>query len=182
VSAKVEHSLFQAGRKAGLANRLIMKLAEIFSWDIDFALDIRQDDAFTVIYEQQVVDGKKVRNGKIVAAEFLNQGEQYQAYFYTNAQGVSDYYTPAGRSVRKPFLKTPVTIARIGSRFTAKRRHPLLKGTRAHKGIDYVASVGTPVKSTGDGKIVFRGNRCQKHTFYLTNPPSAPRNLSDLAR
>jgi murein DD-endopeptidase MepM/ murein hydrolase activator NlpD len=159
VSAKVDHSLFQAGLKAGLADRLIMKLAEIFGWDIDFALDIRQDDAFTVVFEQQLVDGKKVRNGKIVAAEFLNQGEQYQAYLYTNAQGVSDYYTPGGRSVRKPFLKTPVDVARISSRFTAKRRHPLLKRTRAHKGVDYVASVGTPAKSTGDGKIVFRGNK-----------------------
>jgi hypothetical protein len=128
--------LYQAGLKAGLTDRLIMKLAEIFGWDIDFALDIRQDNGFTVIYEQQVVDGKNVRNRKIVAAEFLNQGEQYKAYLYTNAQGVSDYYTTAGRSVRKLFLKTPVAVACISSRFTAKRRHPLLKRTRAHKGVD----------------------------------------------
>jgi murein DD-endopeptidase MepM/ murein hydrolase activator NlpD len=158
-SARVEHSLFQAGLKAGLTDRLIMELAEIFGWDIDFALDIRQDDAFTVVYEQQLVDGKKVHNGKIVAAEYLNQRKQYQAFFYTTAQGVSGFYTPAGRSVRKPFLKTPVDVARVSSTFTAKRRHPILKRTRAHKGVDYVAPIGTPVKSTGDGKIVFRGKK-----------------------
>ncbi len=158
-SAKISHSLFEAGLKAGLSDRLIMEVAAIFGWDIDFALDIRSGDRFSVVYEEQFLDGKKIRNGKIIAAEFINQGKIYQAFRYTDARGHTDYYAPDGRSMRKAFLRTPVNLARITSRYYARRRHPILNKIRAHKGVDYAAPMGTPIKATGHGKVVFRGRK-----------------------
>ncbi|HEX5637683.1 MAG TPA: peptidoglycan DD-metalloendopeptidase family protein, partial [Gammaproteobacteria bacterium] len=159
-SGTIESSLFLASQKAGLSQNLTMELAGIFGWDIDFALDMREGDHFTVIYEEIFKEGKKILDGSILAAEFSNQGETYRALRYTDpTTGDASYYTPSGQSLRKAFLRTPVNFSRISSKFTTSRYHPVLHRFRSHKGVDYAASTGTPVRSSGDGKIVFRGRK-----------------------
>lgn len=157
--ATIDQSLFLTAQKAGLSDLLTMDLANIFGWDIDFALDIRSGDRFEVLYEELYLDGKKVKDGKILAAHFTNHNNEYTALRYTDANGNSDYYTPDGRSMRKEFLRSPVGFARVSSRFNLRRKHPILHKIRAHKGVDYAASRGTPVKSTGDGKVIWAGNK-----------------------
>ena len=158
-STSIQDSLFMAGRKSGLSDNITMELAGIFGWDIDFALDIRTGDQFTVLYEELFREGEKVGDGAIIAAEFTNQGRTYQAIRYQRPDGETDYYSPDGRSMRKAFLRTPVNFTRISSRFNLKRKHPILNKVRAHKGVDYAAPKGTPVKSVGDGKVVFKGRK-----------------------
>jgi murein DD-endopeptidase MepM/ murein hydrolase activator NlpD len=136
-----------------------MELAGIFGWDIDFALDIREGDQFAVLYEGLYLDGERIGTGNILAAEFTNQGKLYRAVRYTDARGHTDYYAPDGHSMRKTFLRTPVSFTRISSRFNSGRKHPILNRIRAHKGVDYAAATGTPVKATGNGKIVLRGKK-----------------------
>lgn len=155
----IENSLFLAAQKAGLPENLTMELAGVFGWDIDFALDIRSGDRFTVLYEELYLDGERIGTGNILAAEFINQGKTFQAIRYADAHGRTDYYTPKGRSLRKTFLRTPVAFSRISSRFSNGRRHPVLNRIRAHKGVDYAAPRGTPVKATGAGRIVWRARK-----------------------
>jgi len=157
-SGVIKTSLFEAGKESGLDDSLIMEMAAIFGWDVDFALDIRQGDHFTLIYEEQFLDGKKVQDGPIIAAEFVNQGHRFNAIRYTDSDGRSDYYTPEGYSMRKAFLRTPVDFRRISSRF-GKRHHPILNKMRMHTGVDYAAKRGTPIKAAGDGKVVFMGRK-----------------------
>jgi murein DD-endopeptidase MepM/ murein hydrolase activator NlpD len=159
-SGTIDSSLFLASQKAGLSQNLTMELAGIFGWDIDFALDMRQGDHFTVIYEEIFKEGKKIMDGNILAAEFVNQGEAYRALRYTDpTTGDTGYYAPNGQSLRKAFLRTPVNFTRISSKFTTSRFHPVLHRFRSHKGVDYAAPTGTPVRASGDGKIVFRGRK-----------------------
>ncbi len=155
----IESSLFVDGQKAGLSDTQIMELAQIFGWDIDFALELREGDQFHVIYEEQYLDGEKYRNGPIVAAEFINRGKVYTAIRYTDKAGDTAYYDADGNAKRRAFIRTPVKFSRISSRFTRKRWHPVLKKWRSHKGVDYAAPRGTPVKATGKGKVVFRGRK-----------------------
>ena len=157
-SALVNSSLFEAGRDAGLSDSLTMELANIFGWDIDFALDIRQGDNFTVVYEEHFLNGEKIGNGPILAAEFVNQGKSFKAIRYTDASKRSDYYSPTGLSMRKAFLRTPVDFRRISSRF-GKRKHPVLNRMRMHKGVDYAAPRGTPIRASGDGKVIYKGRK-----------------------
>ncbi len=158
-SGVIESSLYVAAKESGLSENLVMELATIFGWDIDFALEIRAGDHFTVIYQEDFLDGEKLRDGPILAAEFINQGRSYQAVRYEDEAGRTDYYTPEGRSMRKAFLRAPVDFRRISSRFTKERWHPVLGKKRPHKGVDYAARVGTPVKAAGDGKIIHRGSK-----------------------
>jgi murein DD-endopeptidase MepM/ murein hydrolase activator NlpD len=153
----VTSSLFAAAQKVGLSNRLVMELADIFGYDIDFALDLRNGDRFSVVYDQLYKQGEKLRDGDIVAAEFVNQGKTYRAMRYVDADGNATYYTPDGDSLRKAFIRTPVDFIRISSGFTTGRLHPILNVIRAHKGVDYAAAIGTPVKATGDGIVDFVG-------------------------
>jgi murein DD-endopeptidase MepM/ murein hydrolase activator NlpD len=155
----INDSLFLAGRKAGLSDTMIMQLAGIFGWDIDFALDIREGDSFIVVYEEKYLHGEKVGDGNILAAEFINNHSQYRAFRYTSANGDSEYYSEDGKNMRKAFLRTPVQFSRISSRFTLHRKHPILNRIRAHKGVDYAAKRGTPIRATGNGKIIFRGRK-----------------------
>ena len=156
-NGSIRSSLFEAGSEAGISDAVTMQMAGIFQWDIDFIQDVRVGDQFTVIYEEIWRDGVKLRNGEIVAAEFINQGKSYRAARYRNGRGRSDYFTPDGRSVRKAFLRAPVEFTRISSNFNPNRRHPVLNSIRAHRGVDYAAPTGTPVQASGDGKIIFRG-------------------------
>jgi len=157
-TAVIDSSLFLAGQAAGLSDNLIMELAGIFGWDVDFVLDIRNGDHFTLVYEELFLDGQKKRDGNILAAEFVNRGKSYRALRYTDASGQSDYYSPDGRSMRKAFIRTPVDFTRISSRF-GKRYHPTLKKRKNHHGVDYAAPRGTPIKAAGDGKLVHVGRK-----------------------
>lgn len=153
----IESSLFNAGKAAGLSDRLIMEMVAIFGWDVDFALDIRQGDQFVLLYEERWLDGEKLDEGEIVAAEFTNQGRVFRAVRFTGPDGRSAYFDPEGHSMRKAFLRSPVDFRRISSRFQTERYHPVLGKKRPHRGVDYAAAVGTPIKAAGDGKIIFRG-------------------------
>ncbi len=155
----INSSLSQSAARAGLSHSLTMDMANVFGYDIDFAQDIRQGDEFDVIYEQKVANGKVVGTGNILSARFTNRGKTYTAVRYTNKQGSSSYYTADGSSMRKAFIRTPVDFARISSRFSAGRKHPILNKIRAHKGVDYAAPRGTPIKAAGDGKVLLAGRR-----------------------
>jgi len=155
----IDDSLFMAGERAGLDYNITMELAKIFAYDIDFALDIQKDDKFSVIYEKRYVDGIEATPGDIIAAEFVNQGVTYHAVRFESADGVAEYYTPEGQTLRKPFLRTPVEFARISSKFNPRRLHPVLHTIRAHKGVDYAAPIGTPVRAVGDGVISLAGTQ-----------------------
>ena len=155
----IDSSLFEAGQRAGLSDNLIMQMAEIFAWDVDFALDIRVGDRFALVFEEQFKGENKVGEGPIIAAEFTNRGRRIRAARYVDATGRSDYFSPDGRSMRKAFLRTPVNFTRISSRFNLKRRHPILHKIRAHRGVDYAAPRGTAVKASGDGKVIFAGRK-----------------------
>ncbi len=158
-SAEINSSLYLAGRKAGLSDNLIMELVGVFGWDIDFALDIRGGDRFTLLYEEHYLNGEKLRDGAILAAEFVNDGKHYRAVRFTDESGDSQYYTPEGHSMRKAFLRSPVDFRRISSTFQRERFHPVLGRKRPHRGVDYAAATGTPIKAAGDGKVIFRGTK-----------------------
>jgi len=150
-------SLYVAGGVAGLRDATIVRLSEIFRWDVDFVLDLRDGDSFTLVYEQLAKEGKVVDDGNILAAEVVNDGKRYRAVRYVSAGGKSDYFTPEGMSLRKEFLKAPVPLSRISSAFNPNRRHPILNTIRAHRGVDYAAPSGTPVQASGAGRVQFRG-------------------------
>jgi murein DD-endopeptidase MepM/ murein hydrolase activator NlpD len=157
VTGSIESSLFEDGQDAGLSDNMVMKLVEIFGWDIDFALDLRRGDSFSVIHEEKFWRGQKAMDGDILAAEFVNQGRTFRAIAFRDANGYTSYYAPDGASVRRAFLRTPVEFSRISSRFTNSRYHPILKTRRAHKGVDYAAPTGTPVRTTASGRILSIG-------------------------
>lgn len=155
----IERSLFEASQDVGISDNVTMNMAGIFQWDIDFIQDVRIGDEFTVMYEELWREGVKLKDGEIVAAEFINQGTSFRAARYINDNGVSGYFTPEGRSVRKAFIRAPVDFTRISSNFNPNRRHPMLNTIRAHRGVDYVAPTGTPIKAAGDGRVTFRSVR-----------------------
>jgi murein DD-endopeptidase MepM/ murein hydrolase activator NlpD len=153
----IRSSLFLSAKRAGLSHALTMELANVFGYDIDFAMDIREGDEFELIYEEKVVNGKRVGTGNILSARFTNRGKTYTAVRYTSKQGTTSYYNANGESMRKAFIRTPVDFARISSRFSTGRRHPVLNKIRAHKGVDYAAPRGTPIKAAGDGRVTLAG-------------------------
>ncbi|MFI2811765.1 MULTISPECIES: peptidoglycan DD-metalloendopeptidase family protein [Microbulbifer] len=155
--AEIESSLFVAGNNAGLSNNLIMEMAQVFSSDIDFALDIRKGDHFSVLFEEEFLDGEKIDNGPIQAVTFVNQGKTFSAVRYVDQNGDANYYTPDGKSMRKAFIRTPVDFARISSHFNPSRLHPIHKTRRPHNGTDYAAPRGTPVYAAGSGRVIKAG-------------------------
>ena len=156
--AVIHNSLFVDGMNAEIDQPLLIELANIFGWDIDFALDIRKGDRFSLLYEEKFLDGEKIGNGNILAAQFINNGRTFQAIRYETNKGAS-YYTPDGLAMRKAFIRTPVDFTRISSKFNPNRLHPIFKTSRPHRGVDYAAASGTPVKAAGDGKISFAGKQ-----------------------
>ena len=159
--AVIESSLFAAGERAGMSSRTIMTLAnQIFGFDIDFALDLRQGDTFGVLYEQKFQDGRYVSDGRILAAEFVNQGKTHRAVWFESQDGeVKGYFTPEGKGMRTAFLRAPLDFTRISSKFNSRRLHPVLGVVRAHKGTDYAAPTGTKVWAAGTGRVAFVGRK-----------------------
>ena len=146
-------SLFLAAKNVGLSDPMIMRLANIFGWDIDFVLDIRQGDRFMLVYEKLYREGEFLRDGNILAATFINQGERFQAIYFEHGE-VSAYFAPDGRNMRKAFLRAPLNFSYISSNFNPRRMHPVLKRIRPHNGIDYHAPRGTPVYAAGEGTVI----------------------------
>ena len=157
VEGRIENSLFLDASAIGLPQKQIMELAHIFGWDIDFALDIRKGDTFSALYEEQYLNGEKIGSGDILAARFTNQGDTYTAVRFVDEDGVARYYTPAGRPMRKAFLRAPLDFTRISSNFNLRRKHPIHKSIRAHRGVDYAAPRGTPVYAAGKGRVTASG-------------------------
>ncbi|MFZ2507732.1 MAG: M23 family metallopeptidase [Steroidobacteraceae bacterium] len=157
LAGTVQTSLYLAVNQAGGTDRLAVSLADVFKYDIDFVNAVRPGDSFIVTHQQQWQDGEFLRDGDILAAEFVNAGRTYRAVRYVTPDGRADYYTPDGRPVRKAFLRYPVDYARISSGYSLARRHPILNRVRAHRGIDFAAPAGTPIKAAGAGRVMSRG-------------------------
>ena len=153
----INSSLFEAVETAGGHDQTAVGLADIFGWDIDFVLDIQPGDSFVVSYQELYQDGVYVKDGPILAASFTNAGRRYKAVRYAEPDGSAHYYTPDGRSMHKAFLRAPLEFTRVSSGFNLARKHPILNLIRAHKGVDYAAPIGTPVKAAGDGRITYAG-------------------------
>ncbi len=153
----IESSFYLAGLKNNIPESVIMDLAYIFGWDIDFIFDIRAGDKFKLLYETPFVDGQKIENGSILFAEFYNQNNRYTAIRYEGRNKKWDYFNEDGGSLEKAFLKAPLDFAYVSSHFNPNRRHPILNTIRAHNGVDYAAKRGTPIRVTGEGVIQSMG-------------------------
>ena len=157
VGGRIYSSLFEAVENAGAHDQTAVALADIFGWDVDFVLDVRPGDSFVVTYQEVWRDGRYLKDGPVLAAAFVNQGREYRAVRYTDPAGTTSYYAPDGRSMRRAFLRAPLEFSRVSSGFNTARMHPILNRIRAHKGVDYAAPIGTPVRAAGDGVIRFAG-------------------------
>ncbi|MBW1838668.1 MAG: M23 family metallopeptidase [Deltaproteobacteria bacterium] len=157
IAGTIKNSLFEDATKSGCSPQLILNFADIFAWDVDFLSDLRENDSFKLLFEEIYKDGDFVRYGKILAAEFTNQGERFRAFYFENDKGRAGYYNDEGKSVDREFLKSPLRYSRISSRFSKRRFHPVLRIYRPHSGVDYAAPTGTPAETTCDGKIIFIG-------------------------
>lgn len=157
-SGVINSSLYDAAQKAGLSNGMIMEMVKIFGWDIDFVQDIRQGDHFRIVYSENQLSGKKLSDGHILAAEFTTQNRSYTAIRFEDEDGHASYFSPEGESMLGTFLRSPVEFSRISSRF-GRRLHPISKKWKAHRGVDYAASTGTPIRATADGKVIHAGRK-----------------------
>jgi len=156
-SGNIANTLYESAVEAGVDSQVIISLSDIFAWDIDFATDIRVGDAFKVYYETVVVEDRTISTGKILGSELMNNGKKYTAIYYEDADGQEGYFNPEGRSVSRQLLKSPLRYRRVSSYFSRKRYHPILKRYRPHHGVDYAAPKGTPVESSGSGRVLRAG-------------------------
>jgi len=158
-SAEIRSSLFAATDDADIPDQIAIQLANIFSSEIDFNLDLRKGDRFSVIYEASFSNGELIKTGRILSTEFVNDGKPYNAVLYRDGYGHENYYTPDGKSLQKAFLRSPLEFSRISSGFSLARFHPVLNTWRAHKGVDYAAPTGTLVKAVADATVAFVGQQ-----------------------
>ncbi|MCL4761038.1 MAG: peptidoglycan DD-metalloendopeptidase family protein, partial [Burkholderiales bacterium] len=156
-SGVIVSSLFGAADAVGLPDAVTVALAELFGGDIDFLQDLRRGDRFSVLYETRHLEGEPVGTGRIVAAEFENRSQRFTAFHWRDADGQDSWYTEDGRSTRKAFLRSPMEFSRMTSGFSLARLHPIFRTLRAHKGVDYAAPTGTPVRATADGVVAEAG-------------------------
>lgn len=159
LSATVVGSLYGTAKKLGIPSKLIQQMTEIFTWDINFAKDVKSGDQFTIMYKAFYIDNKLVSVGDITAVTYKNRGQSFSAVRYTNRNGHSEYFTPQGQSLKKAFARYPLRFSHIGSPFSLSRYHPILHYARAHKGVDLAARIGTPIQATGDGRIEIIGSQ-----------------------
>lgn len=155
---KLDSSLYVDGAAAGLSESMIMELYSIFQWTVDFNREVRAGDEVTVLYESFKKNGKHVKTGNIMAAEYRASDDTHSAFRHVR-NGKRSYFDANGESLQKQFLRNPIKAARITSRFNLKRKHPIRHTIRAHKGVDYGSPIGTPVSAAGDGRVVFMGVR-----------------------
>ena len=158
-SGTIDQSLYVAAEKANLKQTTIMNLADIFQWELDFSNDIRKGDHFSIIYDRLYRDGKYIGDGDILAAEFVRGSRVHRAIRHTDEEGHTNYYAPDGKPKGRTFMRHPVDIVRITSKFNLKRMHPVLHQIRAHKGVDYGSPYGSPIRAVADGEISFSGDR-----------------------
>lgn len=158
-SGEIRSSLFGATDAAGVPDAIAMQMAEAFSSDIDFHLDIRKGDRFTVLYETLFSQGEPVKTGRMLAAEYVNQGKVFRAIYFKDREGREGYFTPDGENLRKAYLRSPLEFSRITSGFSSARLHPVLKTWRAHKGVDYGAPTGTRIRATADATVAVAGKQ-----------------------
>ncbi|MBL0291289.1 MAG: peptidoglycan DD-metalloendopeptidase family protein [Betaproteobacteria bacterium] len=158
-SGEIRSSLFGAADAAGVPDAVTLQLADVFAGDIDFFKDLKRGDRFTVVYEVRHLDGEVQGAGRIVAAEFVNGGKRFRAFLWRGEDGSDSYYADDGSPLRKAFLRSPMEFSRITSGFSNARFHPILQVTRAHRGTDYAAPVGTPIRATGSGKVLVAGRQ-----------------------
>lgn len=163
VSGVISGSFWGSASRAGLSEGQILDLANVFGYDIDFALDIHSGDTFSVMYERNYAEGQFIGNGAILAAQFQNQGQIYQAVRHTDG----NFYKPDGSSMRQAFLRAPVNFRYVSSNFNPRRLHPVLGKVRPHNGVDYVAPVGTPIMAAGDGKVIESAMRGANGNFVV---------------
>lgn len=152
-SGVIKSSLFAATDGANVPDSVAIQIAEIFASDIDFHRDLRKEDSFKVVYESRYSSGEPTGTGRVLAVEFINKGKTYQAVYFEANDKERGYYTPDGKNLRRAFLRSPLKFSRISSGFTRSRYHPVLKKWRAHKGVDYAAPRGTPVRATANGTV-----------------------------
>ena len=158
-AGEIRSSLFGAADTAGLPDAVTLQLADVFAGDIDFYHDLKRGDRFAVVYEMRYVDGEVIGVGRIVAAEFESRGRLLRAFLWRGEDGSENYYSQGGNPLRKAFLRSPMEFSRVTSGFSDARFHPILQTWRAHKGVDYAAPTGTPVRATGNAKIAFVGQQ-----------------------
>ena len=158
-SGKITHSLFGATDEANVPDSIASEMAEVFSGEVDFHRDLRQGDQFSVVYEAFMHEGRLVKTGRLMAAEFINNGNTLQAIHFVDAKGNAGYFAPDGKSLKRAFLKSPLPFTRITSGFTMSRYHPVLKEWRSHKGVDYGAPSGTPIRAVSDATVSFVGRK-----------------------
>ena len=158
-AGEIRSSLFGAADAAGLPDVVTLQIADVFAGDIDFYHDVKRGDRFAVVYEMRYVDGEPIGVGRIVAAEFENRGKTFRAFLWRADDGSENYYAEDGAPMRKAFLRSPMEFSRVTSGFTNTRFHPILQSWRAHKGVDYAAAAGTPVRATGNGKVAYVGTQ-----------------------
>ena len=151
----IEESLYRDGLKSGIPDSVIMDMAYIYGWDIDFTYDLRPGDSYSLIYEEVLLDGEKIKDGDILIAKFNVQGKEIIATRYDQKNGKAEYFSPKGQNMKKAFLRSPVEFSYVSSKYNLKRKHPILYKIKAHTGVDYAAARGTPVIATGDGSIIY---------------------------
>ena len=171
ISGVVENNLIASMGHQGQGLILALLLSDIFSWDIDFMSDLRKGDVYKIVAEGLYLEGEFKKYGHILCAEFVNNGELYNAYRF-EVNGEAAYYNDEGKSLQRSFLKAPLSFRRISSGFSKKRFHPVLRIYRPHLGVDYAASRGTPVSTVGDGTVVFAGYKGQNGKIVIIRHPN----------